>query len=72
MTKQEFETTFNTAYKATLEHTASTITDNLKKHADSNNKISTEELAGVILLESFEMNTTFLKQLLENVLEFSD
>ena len=31
MTKQEFETTFNTAYKATLERTASTITDNLKK-----------------------------------------
>lgn len=72
MTKQEFEVSFNAAYKATLNQTANTIVSKLKKYADGNNKISPEDLASAVLLESFEMNTTFLKLLLENVLEFSD
>lgn len=72
MTKHEFEAVFNAAREATLNHTANAITSNLKQYADGKNTISTEDLAGAILLESFKMNTTFLKQLLENVLEFSD
>lgn len=72
MTKHEFEAVFNATREATLNHTANAITSNLKQYADGKNTISTEDLAGAILLESFKMNTTFLKQLLENVLEFSD
>ena len=72
MTKQEFEAAFDAAYNATLDRTANTITSDLKKYTDGNNKISLEDLSGAILLESFKMNTTFFKQLLENVLELSD
>nr|DAF22887.1 MAG TPA: hypothetical protein [Caudoviricetes sp.] len=72
MTKQEFQTAFNTAYKTTLDCTASTIASDLKKYTDGNDKISIEDLSGAILLESFKMNATFLKQLLEDVLELSD
>lgn len=72
MTKQEFEAAFDTAYNATLDCTANTIISDLKKYADDNNKISCKDLSAAILLESFKMNTIFLKQLLENVLELSD
>ena len=73
MTKQEFEAAFDAAYNATLDRTANTIHhSDLKKYTDGNNKISLEDLSGAILLKAFKMNTTFLKQLLENVLELSD
>ena len=72
MTKQEFEAAFDAARETTLSHAANTITSNVKQYVNGKTTISMEDLAGAILLESFEMNTTFLKQLLENVLEFSD
>lgn len=72
MTRQEFETIFNDAYKLTLKQTSENVTASLRKHSDENGKISSEDIVALVLVESFKMNSTFLKQILEKSLEFDD
>lgn len=72
MTKKEFNDLFQAKYDEVLAETAKNVHNSLKALSDSGEKLDIDNATAIAVIESFNMSSSLIKKLFEDVLQFSD